>query len=91
MRPAFVIVLQELMRLLTYLIEGLEEGEIEHFIAKASVVTLDEGVLVGFTRLDVANLDAMSTAPVDELTSHELRSVVAANRHGGACARRLNS
>ena len=47
----------------------LQVGEqmcIEHFGAVRSVETLDKGVLVGLTRLDVSNRDAFGCGPFSE-------------------------
>lgn len=56
--------------------ERLEQVWVEHFFAVAAVEALDEGVLVGFARLDVAQLDSTPFRPVHEGLAGELGAVV---------------
>ena len=53
----------------SYLVEGVERGQVEDFITVRAVEPLDVGVLVRLARLDVAKLDTVAAAPVDECLS----------------------
>ena len=56
----------------------------EHFIAIAFVKSLNKRILVQFTWLDVTDLYAVLSTPVDEGLSTELRAIVTTNRCGFA-------
>lgn len=82
MGTPLVVVGEEAVCCLTHLIEIAEQIKIEHGVAERSVEALDEGVLVGFARLDVADLDRLIDAPGDKAGCEELRPVVTANGPG---------
>lgn len=79
MRTPLVVIEQERMCSLTHFIEIAEEVQIEHRVAEGPVEALDEGVLVGLARLDVADLDGAFSTPRHEALCQEFRPVVAAN------------
>src|SRR5262249_39141205 len=58
------------------LVERFEEMGIEHLLAKRPVEALDEGILVWFAGLDVAEPDAMGRAPLDKRLRGELGAVI---------------
>lgn len=82
MRTSLVVIDQEPMCRLTHLIEIVKHVQIEYRVTEGAVVALDEGVLVRFAGLDVANIDAVFGTLGDKALRKKLRPVVAAN-----CAR----
>ena len=53
---------------------GLEDVNVEQFLAIGTVEALDEGVLIGLAGLDVAELDRLLLAPFGEDLRGQLRS-----------------
>ena len=76
MRPFLVVSPQPVIGQQADLFDRLEDVGAEHFLAVASVEALDVGILIGLAWLDVAQLDAMSLAPVDERVGRQFGSVV---------------
>jgi hypothetical protein len=75
-RPFLVVHPEPVSADLAHLLEILEHVGIEHFVTIGLVVALDVSVLVGFAGLNVPRLNAVSLAPVEQLLSDELRSVI---------------
>lgn len=86
MRTSLVVVDQEPMRRFAHLIEIIEQIQIEHRVTEGAVVALDEGVLIGFARLDVANLDRAVGAPGHKALREKLWPVVTADGAGSSPA-----
>jgi len=76
MRAFFVVDPEPASADLAYLPEIVKHVGIEHFIAEAAVVALDVGVVVGPAGLNVARIDAVVLAPVEQLLCDELGAVV---------------
>jgi len=79
MRTPLVVIEQERMCSFTRFIEVVEEVQIEHGVTERTVEAFDEGILIGFPRLDVTDLNGPFGAPRDEALREKLRPVVAAN------------
>ena len=56
MRPLLVVFAQPVVGYLAHLLDGFEDVGIEYFLPIGLVEALDEGVLIGFARLDKPNL-----------------------------------
>ena len=80
MRSDLVVALQPLVGDLLNIGERVEQVRRQHFFAKRPVESLDEGVLVGLTRLDEPDLDAVVLAPLGEGVARQLAAVVASDR-----------
>src|SRR5215467_14768922 len=76
MGPLGVVGFKPRVRDRAHVLERVEEMSIEDFLAKRSVEALDEGVLIGLARLDVAEADALGGAPRHEGLSDEFRTIV---------------
>ena len=59
-----------------HLFERIEQVCIQHLLAVGAIESLDKGILVGLTRLDVVQLDLLLFAPFGERVGGELGSVV---------------
>ena len=66
MRPLGVVGLEPGLSNRADLVERFEEMGIEHLLAERPVEALDEGILVWFAGLDVAEPDALGRAPPDK-------------------------
>jgi hypothetical protein len=60
------------------LFERIEEVRVEHLVAVRPVKTLDEGILIRFTRVNVAEAHPPGRAPLHERRGEEFRTVVPA-------------
>src|SRR6266478_6269953 len=69
---------------LAHLLEGVKEVGVEDLFAETPIEPLDEGVLIGFPRLDVADGNTLRRAPLDKGLGRELRPVVDAHAGGPA-------
>src|SRR5882762_2241254 len=67
-----------------HLLEGVKEVGVEDLFAETPIEPLDEGVLIGFPRLDVADGNTLRRAPLDKGLGRELRPVVDAHAGGPA-------
>ena len=47
-----------------------------HLVSQAAVKTFDEGILVGFTRLNVIDEDPIGLAPLNQDCAEEFRIIV---------------
>ena len=52
---------------------------VQALVSKPAVEALDVGVLVGFARIDLPQVDVPVVCPVEHRLANELRSVVTAN------------
>lgn len=66
MRPFFVVALQPAFRDLAHLFQVLEQMRAQYLLAIGLVEAFNIGILVRFAGLDVAQLDAVSLAPVNQ-------------------------
>jgi hypothetical protein len=65
-RSDLVVSLEPLVGDLTHVLDRIEQVRRQHLLAVGAVEALDKGVLVGLTRLDEADLDALGLAPLGE-------------------------
>jgi len=80
MGPFFVVTLQQFCGDLAHLFQRLKHKGIEHFCSIGPIIALDEGILIRFPRLNIAQLDRPLYTPGDEALGEELRSIVEAKR-----------
>lgn len=52
---------------------------VQALVSKPAVEALDVGVLAGFTRIDLPQVDVTVVRPVEHCLAKELRSVITAN------------
>ena len=52
---------------------------VQALVSKSAVEALDVGVLVGFARIDLPQVDVAIMRPVQHRLANELRSVITAN------------
>lgn len=52
---------------------------VQALVSKPAVEALDVGVLVGFARIDLPQVDVPVVCPVEHRLANELRSVITAN------------
>jgi hypothetical protein len=77
-RPFFVVGPQPVIGQQADLLDRFKDVGAEHFLAIAAIEALDVGILIRLARLDVAQLDALSLAPVDERLGGQFGAVVEA-------------
>ncbi len=80
MRPLFVITLQPFGADLSDLIEGLEYIGIQHLGAICPIESLDESILIGFSRLDIAQFDLALSTPRRKALRDEFGTIVEPKR-----------
>ena len=68
-----VVGLQPSIRELPHLAQTFKQMRIEHFVSIRSIKPFNERVLVGLAGLDVADLDLVLVAPVNERLRQHLR------------------
>ena len=65
-RPDFVLLIERIVGDLPHFVERIEQVRAEHFLAIGSIEAPDVDVLIGFARLDEAQLDVLPAAPFRE-------------------------
>jgi hypothetical protein len=80
MGPLFVISLQPFGADLPHLLQGFKHVGVQHFRAIGPIISLDEGMLIRFPRLNISELNRPLCTPGDEALGEEFRPIVEPNR-----------
>jgi len=80
MGPLFVVTLQPFGADLAHLLQGFKHVGVQHFRPIGPIIALDEGILIRFSRLNIAQLNGPLGTPSDETLGEEFRAIVEANR-----------
>jgi hypothetical protein len=80
MGPFFVVTLPPFCADLTHLLQEFKHIGVQHFRAIGTIISLDEGILIRFLRLNISPLNRPLCTPRDEALGKEFRAIVEANR-----------
>jgi len=87
MRPLVIVFQQPAAGNLPGLVQAVEEVQVQHLIPVGPVETLDIGVLIGLSPLDVPDDDAVVPAPSLKVVAQKFRAVVHPDGFGATTLR----
>src|ERR1700681_4179901 len=76
MGPLFVVADEPFSGHATHFAQGFKHVAVEHLLSIGSIEAFDVAVLHGFTRLDKAQLNTVTTRPARQGFTDELRTIV---------------
>jgi len=75
-RPLVIVIIKPIGSDLPNFIDRSEDVSVKHFVAVAPIEALHERILIRLPRLDVAHVDSLILAPIEEVRGDEPRTIV---------------